>query len=142
MNQANAGQKSAPAQVMIAITNSQMRSFLLSGVGLMSSGVGLMSSGVVAACGAVATTSSLTLPAVLAGFLNGKNELSKREVGETMPRARSSSQNHHKPIVAPSGTPIGRVSSAIPKSITAQIKRRLVSSMKPKVSSAKVKDSA
>ena len=131
MNQANAGQKSAPAQVMIAITNSQTRSFLLSGVGLMSSGVV-----------AVATTSSLTLPVASADFLNGKNELSKREVGETMPRARSSSQNHHKPIVAPSGTPIGRVSSAIPKSKTAQIKRRLVSSMKPKVSSAKVKDSA
>ena len=135
MNQANAGQKSAPAQVMMAVTNSQIRSFLLSGVGLMSSGV-------VAVCGAVVATSSLTLPVVSADFLNGRNELLKREVGETMPRARSSSQNHHKPIVAPSGTPIGRVSSAMPKSKIAQIKRRLVSSMKPKVSSAKVKDSA
>ena len=125
MNQANAGQKSAPAQVMMAVTNSQIRSFLLSGVGLMSSGV-------VAVCGAVVATSSLTLPARSADFLNGRNELLKREVGETMPRARSSSQNHHKPIAAPSGTPIGRVSSAIPKSKIAQIKRRLVSSMKPK----------
>lgn len=98
MNQANAGQKSAPAQVMMAVTNSQIRSFLLSGVGLMSSAV-------VAVCGVVAAT-SLTLPVASADFLNGRNELLKREVGETMPRARSSSQNHHKPIVAPSGTPI------------------------------------
>ena len=73
MNQANAGQKSAPAQVMMAVTNSQIRAFFVNGGGLKSSAV-------VAGCGEGAAT-ALTLSVATGESFTSHKESLKRGVG-------------------------------------------------------------